>query len=229
MARLILSLKGRELDKFLIGQGKVIIGRSPECDIRIDNPAISRKHATIEFMDGVYVATDLNSSNGSFINGDALKAPTQLKPGDVLGLAKFELQFQDDPRAEIDRITGSMDLESTMMVDSEMMAKAFQSPPDGKPATSGPRKIVVLRGEANIKELVLERDVITIGKDDNCDVVVKGFFLDRIEATLSFKQSRHYLAPFGGSVKVNEDKLDKERALKVGDTFSVGKTMFAYT
>lgn len=229
MARLILSLKGRELDKFLLGQGTVVIGRTPECDIKIDNPAISRKHATIEHEAEEYLLTDLGSSNGTFLNGEPLKSPAVLKPGDVIGIAKFELQFQDSPRAEIDKMVGGMDMEATMMVDSEKMAQAFQSPPDGAATNSGPRKLVILKGDANVKELSIERDVITMGKDDSCDLIVKGFFLDKIEATLTEKQGKYVLNPIGNGVKVNEQKIDKETALKVGDTFSVGKTIIAFT
>ncbi|MEW6261950.1 MAG: FHA domain-containing protein [Thermodesulfobacteriota bacterium] len=229
MARLILSLKGRELDKFLLGQGTVIIGRSLECDIRIDNPAVSRRHASLENVKDEYILTDLGSSNGTFLNGQPLKGTATLKPGDVIGLGKFELLFQDSPKAAVEKVMGGMDMEATMMVDSEAMAKAFQSAPDAVTSVSGPRKLVVLKGEANVKELVIERDVITIGKDDRCDLVVKGFFLDKIEATLTNKQGKHFLNPLGGGVKVNEEKIDGERLLKVGDTFSVGKTIIAFT
>lgn len=229
MARLILSLKGRELDKFLLGQGKVVIGRMPDCDIKIDNPAISRKHATIDFQDDEYVLADLGSSNGTFLNGEMMQGPATLKPGDVIGLAKFELQFQDSPRGEVEKLVGGMDMDATMMVDSEMMAKAFQAPGDGVSGSSGPRKLVVLKGEANVSELSIVRDVITIGKDDSCDLVVKGFFLDKIEATLSERNGKYFLRALGGSVKVNDEKIDQERLLKVGDTFSVGKTLVAFT
>jgi len=230
MARLILSLRGRELDKFLVGQGKVVIGRTPECDITIDNPAISRKHAAIEYKEEGYLLTDLGSSNGTFLNGEKITAPTILKPGDVVGLAKFELLFQDTPQSEVQKMVGGLEsMESTMMVDAEKMAKAFQAVGGAAPAASGPRKLVVLKGEANIKELPVERDVVTIGKADTCDLIIKGFFLDKVEATLTQREGRYYLIPIGGSVKFNNEKLAKEQALKVGDTFTVGKTIVAFT
>jgi len=231
MARLILTLKGRELDKFLLGQGKVVIGRSPECDITIDNPAVSRKHTSIGYETGGYVLNDLGSSNGTFLNGERVTAPAALKPGDVVGVAKFELQFQDSPQSEVQKVIGGADdLEATMMVDAEKMAKAFQSAPaDMAPAASGPRKLVVLKGEANVKEFVIERDVVTIGKADTCDLVIKGFFLDKIEATLTQKDDKFHLLPMGGGVKYNNQKLAKEQALKIGDTFSIGKTIVAFT
>ncbi len=228
MARLILSLKGRELDKFLLGQGKVVIGRSPDCDIKIDNPAISRNHAAIEFSNEQYLLSDMGSSNGTFLNGDAVTEPKPLKPGDVISVAKFELHFQEASRAEVEKMVDGMDMEATMMVDSEKMAQAFVSTGTMTQA-SGPRKLVVLKGDTNIKELSIERDVITIGKDDNCDIVVKGFFMDKIEATLTEKNGKFHLNPFGSGVKMNEQKLEKETLLKVGDTFQVGKTIIAFT
>jgi len=230
MARLILSLRGRELDKFLVGQGKVVIGRTPDCDITIDNPAISRKHAAIEYKEEGYLLTDLGSSNGTFLNGEKITGPTPLKPGDVVGLAKFELLFQDTPQSEVQKMVGGLEsMEATMMVDAEKMAKAFQAAGGAAPAASGPRKLVVLKGEANIKELPVERDVVTIGKADTCDLIIKGFFLDKVEATLTQREGKYYLIPIGGSVKFNNEKLAKEQALKVGDTFTVGKTIVAFT
>lgn len=231
MARLILTLRGRELDKFLLGQGQVTIGRSPECDIKIDNPAISRKHATLQSREDGYLLTDLGSANGTFLNGEKVDQPVTVKPGDVINLAKFELRFQSDPRSEVEKMIGAdvPDMEATMMVDAAKMAKAFQSPPDAAPAASGPRKLVVLKGEANVKELLMERDVVTIGKAGTCDLVVKGFFLDKVEATVSQKQGQYFLVPMGGGVRINNEKPDKEVTLKIGDTFTVGKTVVAFT
>ena len=229
MARLILSLKGRELDKFLIGQGKVVAGRSPDCDITIDNPAISRKHTQIEFKNGDYVLTDLNSSNGTFLNGERIEVPQSLKPGDVIGVAKFELHFQEAPQAEVQEMMGGMDeMEQTVMVDAEAMASKFAQV-SSAPTASGPRKLVVLKGDANIKELVLERDVITIGKADTCDLVVPGLLVSKLQATVTHKEDKHYVNPIGGSVKVNNEKISKEKVLKLGDTIIVGKTVIAFT
>ncbi|MBW2091209.1 MAG: FHA domain-containing protein [Deltaproteobacteria bacterium] len=231
MARLILSLRGRELDKFLLGQGKAIIGRSPDCDISIDNTAISRKHASIEFKDGEYVLTDLESSNGTFLNGDKIHDPQILKPGDSIGIAKFSLIFQEAPQAEVQKLMDDgADLEATVVVDAEKMAQSFAVPGgEAAPIASGPRKLVVLRGNSNVKELAIERDVITIGKADSCDLVIPGFRVSKIQATISHRQNNYYLNPLGGSLKLNTQKISKETTLKVGDTFSIGKAVIAFT
>lgn len=231
MARLILSLRGRELDKFLLGQGKVVIGRSPDCDITIDNPAVSRRHATIDFNGSEYILTDLGSSNGTFLNGEKINAAEVLKPGDSISVAKFSLTFQEAPQAEVQKLMGGVDeFEATVVVDTEKMAKSIAATAAAsRPAASGPRKLVVLKGDANVKELVIERDVITLGKDASCDLVVPGFLLSKIEATITHKADKHYINPLSGSIKLNNAKVVKETALKVGDTFAIGKTIIAFT
>jgi len=230
MARLILSLRGRELDKFLLGQGKVVIGRSPDCDITIDNAAISRRHATIEFTNGEYLLSDLGSANGTFLNGTRIEKAEVISPGDNIGVAKFSLTFQDAPQSEVQKLMGDMgQMEATVVVDAEKMAQSFAAPQgQAAPAPSGPRKLVVLKGNASTKELVIERDVITIGKDSGCDLIIPGLFVSKIEATISHREGKHYLRPMG-SIKLNTAKTNKETALKIGDTFTIGKTVVAFT
>ncbi|MBW1710845.1 MAG: FHA domain-containing protein [Deltaproteobacteria bacterium] len=231
MARLILSLRGRELDKFLLGQGKAVIGRSPDCDISIDNSAISRKHASIEFKDGDYFLTDLESSNGTFLNGDKIEGLQLLKPGDNIGIAKFTLTFQETPQAEVQKLMGDdANLEATVVVDAEKMVESFAAPGNAATSTvSGPRKLVVLKGNSNIKELAFEHDVITIGKSKSCDLIIPGFWVSKVEATISHRKNNYYLNPLGGSLKLNTQKISKETILKVGDTFAVGKAVIAFT
>jgi pSer/pThr/pTyr-binding forkhead associated (FHA) protein len=229
MARLILSLRGRELDKFLLSQGKVIIGRSPDCDIAIDNTAISRQHASIEHKDGEYFLSDLKSSNGTFLNGDKVQEMALLAPGDSVGIAKFTLSFQETPQAEVQKLMeGVDDFEATVVVDSERMAKAMVDMGEAS-AVSGPRKLVVLKGSSNTKELPIERDVITVGKDGGCDLVIPGFRVAKVEATLTRKQNKYLLKPLGKTVKVNNIKITSETELVLGDTFAVGKTYVAFT
>lgn len=229
MARLILSLRGRELDKFLLSQGKVIIGRSPDCDIAIDNTAISRQHASIEYKNGEYYLNDLGSSNGTFLNGDKIDELAALTPGDNIGVAKFTLAFQETPQAEVQKLMGGInDLEATVVVDAERMAKAMVDTGGGS-ALSGPRKLVVLKGSSNTKELPIERDVITLGKDQGCDLIIPGFRVSKIEATLTHEKNKYLLNPLGKTVKINNLKINTKTELAVGDTFTIGKTYVAFT
>ncbi|MBW2087286.1 MAG: FHA domain-containing protein, partial [Deltaproteobacteria bacterium] len=71
--------------------------------------------------------------------------------------------------------------------------------------------------------------VITIGKAESCDLVIPGFRVSKIEATINHRQNAHYLNPLSGSIKLNTQKVSKETALKVGDTFFIGKALIAFT
>ena len=68
--------------------GNLLIGREVGCDILIDDRQVSRKHAAIELAnDGGYLLTDLNSKNGTFINGQKIDTPVSLNDGDVIKIA----------------------------------------------------------------------------------------------------------------------------------------------
>src|SRR5690242_1638155 len=60
-----------------------LIGRSEECDLRIDDTSVSRRHARIEPRSDGYFAVDLQSTNGTFVN-DVPSTICRLKDGDYL-------------------------------------------------------------------------------------------------------------------------------------------------
>lgn len=83
--------------KLELVEGRQVIGRSQSCDLTIPDPSISRQHATLEVATGVITVTDLGSSNGTFVNGQRITAPTHLRGGDRLGLGDAELETQIVP------------------------------------------------------------------------------------------------------------------------------------
>lgn len=74
-----------------LAAGQTIIGRSADCDIRVMSSSVSRKHGLLEISGNDLVYSDLGSSNGSFVNGAPVKAPTTMRSGDKLLLG--ELHF----------------------------------------------------------------------------------------------------------------------------------------
>lgn len=66
---------GEHLGKLVVLRGTpIVIGREPDVDVVVDEPSVSRKHARLEPRpDGVYRLTDLDSSNGTFVNGVRLE------------------------------------------------------------------------------------------------------------------------------------------------------------
>jgi predicted component of type VI protein secretion system len=78
-----------------IGDGRTVIGRDPEADVQIDDEAVSWNHLEIESRGGVLMATDLDSSNGTLLNGDPLDRPRRLRDGDALLIGGQRLEVSD--------------------------------------------------------------------------------------------------------------------------------------
>jgi pSer/pThr/pTyr-binding forkhead associated (FHA) protein len=78
----------------LLGEGEVVIGRSSYCSLVLDHETLSRVHASLKVVgDGVELS-DLGSSNGTFVNGVAVKGPTQVRPGDDIRLGKVKIWIE---------------------------------------------------------------------------------------------------------------------------------------
>ncbi|MBQ9021225.1 MAG: DUF3662 domain-containing protein [Eggerthellaceae bacterium] len=89
-ARLINTTTNRDFD--LVG-GRLILGRSNSCDISIDDISASRSHAELRLEpQGVWVLTDLGSTNGTKVNDEKITS-TSLKAGDRISIGTTDLLF----------------------------------------------------------------------------------------------------------------------------------------
>lgn len=70
---------------------ELLIGRHPACDVIIPAATVSRRHAQLTFRDGGWILQDLDSTNGTRVNGQAV-GRCRLRPGDQLGVADQHLQ-----------------------------------------------------------------------------------------------------------------------------------------
>ena len=99
MLRIILKFKGTVLKELKIDQDEIIIGRDSGNDIQIDNLAVSREHARIIRGPNYYLIEDLNSTNGTFVNGKMINKKF-LKEEDEILIGKHSLQIVlEDPPA----------------------------------------------------------------------------------------------------------------------------------
>jgi hypothetical protein len=100
-------INGRKV--FPLKDRVINIGRRLENQLVIDDPRVSRTHAQLRAIKGRYVLFDLNSTGGTFINGQRT-SQTALYPGDVISLAGVTLVFgQDNPPQRLDlKDTGPM-------------------------------------------------------------------------------------------------------------------------
>ncbi|MFO1065740.1 MAG: FHA domain-containing protein [Pirellulales bacterium] len=74
----------------------VILGRHPDCDIQLEVGAVSRQHARILRQGEVLKLEDMNSRNGTFVNGQAIKEATTLADGDLIRICDLEFSVHSD-------------------------------------------------------------------------------------------------------------------------------------
>ncbi len=109
MARLMLSLDGQVLAEYNMNKERYTIGRLPDNDIRIDNPAVSGHHSLIINILNDSFLEDLNSTNGTYVNGKLIKKHA-MQHGDVITVGHHQLRFVDsqDGEAEQDEFEKTM-------------------------------------------------------------------------------------------------------------------------
>jgi pSer/pThr/pTyr-binding forkhead associated (FHA) protein len=75
--------------------GKLYLGRSPDCELAISDPAVSRRHARLWVSPSQIVIEDLGSQNGVYVNGTRIQGPCELRAGDRLRICTHELELVD--------------------------------------------------------------------------------------------------------------------------------------
>jgi predicted component of type VI protein secretion system len=175
MARLILSLEGQVLAEYNMNKERYTIGRLPDNDIRIDNAAVSGHHSLIINILNDSFLEDLNSTNGTYVNGKLIKKHA-LQNGDVITVGHHQLRFADSQTAEQE----PDEFEKTMIITpgSAMATKAAQKASDALPQRAAPAaalradaptalpkaKLQVLSGAFAGRELELTKALTTLGR-----------------------------------------------------------------
>lgn len=96
MAKLVVNLGGDILDTvYLEDNKKIYLGRSPKCNIFLDNLGISNRHAVVYKEGESYFVEDLKSTNGTIIN-EKLIGKHQLVDGEIIEISKYKLLFWEN-------------------------------------------------------------------------------------------------------------------------------------
>lgn len=124
LGTLHVALAGQPEQRVELDRPRIVIGRHPSCEIVLGYSAVSGRHAQIALVDGEYYVEDLNSRNGTYLNGQRLQGPRRLRNHDRLDICDIALTFHrqsaDSPpklvlvdEANSSIITSTIDLSSS--------------------------------------------------------------------------------------------------------------------
>ena len=184
MARLILSLDGQVMAEYNMNKERYTVGRLPDNDIRIDNAAVSGHHSLIINILNDSFLEDLNSTNGTYVNGKLIKKHA-LQHGDVITAGHHQLRFVEDDEAQ-DEFEKTMVIQPSARPVEKLrtVREAVEQATPGAPVVTAPTssthaggraalegqtavkkaKLQVLSGVFAGRELELNKALTTLGR-----------------------------------------------------------------
>jgi pSer/pThr/pTyr-binding forkhead associated (FHA) protein len=164
--KLEFSFNANRLGEFILDKEVMTIGRKDDNDICIENLAVSGHHAKLLTLFDDSFLEDLNSTNGTYVNGHAIsKHP--LKHGDVIVIGKHELRY-------INKSLSTADDDKTVLIKRQPEFSTYPGTKPNNEPIDMPRsptqegldtaKLQILNGKGAGKELLLRKPSIKLGK-----------------------------------------------------------------
>lgn len=227
MARLILSLDGQLLAEYNMTKERYTVGRLPDNDVRIDNAAVSGHHSLIINILNDSFLEDLNSTNGTYVNGKLIKKHA-LQNSDVITIGHHQLRFVD---SDEDADDGD-EFEKTMVINPssqsqdkidrvrQQVAEAAAQPGVAASPTRGAgmvatAKLQVLSGTFAGRELELKKALTTLGRPGLQVAAItrraEGYFVVHVDGG---KDNRHPVLN-GESIGAKARKLEDSDVIEI--------------
>jgi ABC transport system ATP-binding/permease protein len=217
-AKLAIYSEGQFFQDLWLNETIVTIGRAPDNLLCLsDDLTVSRHHAQIALGNGVYLLTDVGSSDGTYLNSQRIQAytPHQLKDGDeILIGSACQFTFKATEAA----IAPQSQPASTNLSPAE---KTTVLPFDALPVQDlGASQRMNLRG----------RDVLNIGRDPTNDLVINHPSSSRFHSQIKLEQGSYTLYDLNSTngTFLNGEIISGSHALQVGDTIRIGPTQLVF-
>ncbi len=233
MAKLILTFNQQVIKEYPFAKDSITMGRQEDNTIVIDNLAVSGYHAKIDKFGGEYILTDLQSTNGTFVNDEKVVSH-KLSHGDNIVIGKHVILFvaTEKEKLEGEGKDRKLPLDKTMVLDTAkqrgLLAKQRVAPSTAKL----PEKIGVISfiDDSRLGEIELTKKLTKIGKADTSEIKLSGFLMGATAATISRRPSGYAISFAGGMtrLKVNGAVVKDSVPLNDFDTIELGSFKFQF-
>jgi len=227
MARVVLMFNKQVIKEYPLLKESITIGRKEGNIIVIDNLAVSSFHARIDVAGSDFILTDLQSTNGTFVN-DKKVVSHKLIHGDNIIIGKHVLLFVSTDTGKVEELAeaSKIDMDKTMMLDTakqkELLAKQKRPP----------EKIGVISfiDGSNLGDIELTKKLTKIGKADTSEIRLSGLLMPPTAVTISHRPSGYTISFTGGmsKLKVNGQVIKDSIALQEFDTIELGSYKFQF-
>ena len=229
MFRIAMTFGGKPVKKFTFDKEQVAIGRDATCDIVIDNVGASRRHAVIEKTPEGFVLSDLQSHNGTFVNGEKV-FHHRLSDNDEFFIGKYAFQFEAlepvvavaDPAEHRSSPSPASMPDMTFRLDRNEIQRIM-----GLSARGAAPQLVQQEPEVEKKTLVLEKPFYVIGADPSAEIKAPGFLAAAKAGVFLRTEQGWHLIGISPKLRVN-DKAVSDAALQDGDLIALGKRRFRF-
>jgi hypothetical protein len=232
------------------------IGRWPDNTIIVDSPGVSGHHACVFGADGDYVVEDLQSTNGTFVNGVRVSRQT-LQHGDVVKVGDYELLFDrlteiEAPSADDAASSGATDGGTVFIDRRKLFERLVQSESEARrhdillarlkdieaqaPSRhhaeavqmARPGTLRVVTGSLDRDEYVLDAHTSVIGKGKSSLVRLRGWFTPKVCVVITRNRQGYVATVLGRNVLINSQPAVGRHELKAGDLITAGPVIMEF-
>jgi pSer/pThr/pTyr-binding forkhead associated (FHA) protein len=230
MSKFLVKFNAAVIKEVPMTKDSLTVGRKPDNDIVIDNPAVSGHHCKISVQGGTCFVEDLDSTNGTYVNEKRVKK-SGLHHNDVVGVARHALVYVEDT---VPLPPGGAP--ASKPGDAQAAGEAAEVAAAQAAAKEAGKKLGVLKilkGAVGPTEYELKGMSTYIGKSDRVQVPIKGSGLfgsaPEVAASIHRKPDGYYLLAIEeGYPTVNGRKVSGSVLLKGGDILECGGTTMQF-
>jgi pSer/pThr/pTyr-binding forkhead associated (FHA) protein len=233
MAKIILVFNKKVVREYPFTKDSLTVGRNESNDIVIDNLAVSGLHARIDKAEDTYILTDLQSTNGTFVNDKSISSH-RLQHKDKITIGKhllfFAMSQQEQAKAK------EAELDRTMILDTAQHRELLEKQARVKGVELGQEtekeKIGVISfiDGSNQGEITLSKKLTKLGKAETSEIRLSGMFMPPTIATISRRPNGYAITATSGrpKIKVNNETIQDSYLLNDFDTIEIGAYKFQF-